>query len=36
VRAAYDAVAYERFVALKNQYDPTNLFRMNQNIKPTA
>jgi FAD/FMN-containing dehydrogenase len=36
VRAAYDAVAYERLVALKNEYDPTNLFRMNQNIKPTA
>ncbi len=27
---------YERLVALKNKYDPANLFRMNQNIKPTA
>jgi FAD/FMN-containing dehydrogenase len=27
---------YERLVALKNEYDPTNLFRVNQNIKPTA
>ena len=27
---------YERLVALKNKSDPTNLFRMNQNIKPTA
>ena len=27
---------YERLVAIKNQYDPANLFRLNQNIKPTA
>jgi FAD/FMN-containing dehydrogenase len=27
---------YQRLVALKNKYDPTNLFRMNQNIKPTV
>ena len=25
---------YERLVALKNKYDPTNFFRMNSNIKP--
>lgn len=32
-RQAYGA-NYDRLVALKNKYDPTNLFRMNHNIKP--
>ncbi|MEZ4868576.1 MAG: FAD-binding oxidoreductase [Caldilineaceae bacterium] len=27
---------YARLVAVKNQYDPTNLFHINQNIKPTV
>ena len=35
IRAAYGH-GYERLVALKNKYDPTNLFRLNQNIKPTV
>ncbi len=26
---------YDRLVSLKNKYDPTNLFRVNENIKPT-
>jgi hypothetical protein len=33
VRAAYGD-NYERLVALKRKYDPTNFFRMNQNVKP--
>jgi FAD/FMN-containing dehydrogenase len=33
IKAAYSD-NYERLVALKNKYDPTNLFRLNQNIKP--
>jgi hypothetical protein len=36
IRAAYGPEKYERLVALKNKYDPTNLFRLNQNIKPTV
>jgi FAD/FMN-containing dehydrogenase len=36
VRKAYPPAKYERLVALKTKYDPTNLFRMNQNIKPAA
>jgi FAD/FMN-containing dehydrogenase len=34
VKAAYDPAIYERLVALKTTYDPTNLFRFNQNIPP--
>lgn len=35
VKAGYGE-NYKRLVALKNQYDPGNTFRLNQNIKPTA
>jgi hypothetical protein len=27
---------YDRLVELKNKYDPTNLFRLNANVKPTV
>ena len=36
VRQAYPEAKYERLVELKTKYDPTNLFRINQNIKPAA
>jgi FAD/FMN-containing dehydrogenase len=36
VRAAYGDEKYERLVALKMKYDPTNFFRLNQNIEPRA
>jgi FAD/FMN-containing dehydrogenase len=36
VRSTYGPEKYDRLVALKDRYDPGNLFRMNQNIKPSG
>ena len=33
-RSSYGGDTYARLVALKNAYDPTNTFRLNQNIRP--
>jgi FAD/FMN-containing dehydrogenase len=35
VRATFGEERYTRLVALKDEYDPENLFRLNQNIKPS-
>jgi FAD/FMN-containing dehydrogenase len=35
VKATYRG-NYERLVAIKNKYDPDNLFRVNQNIRPSS
>jgi FAD/FMN-containing dehydrogenase len=34
VRAAYPAPTWQRLAETKRRYDPTNLFRLNQNIPP--
>jgi FAD/FMN-containing dehydrogenase len=34
VRAAYPGATWERLTAIKDRYDPVNLFRLNQNIPP--
>jgi FAD binding domain/Berberine and berberine like len=35
IRQAYPGSTWERLAAIKGRYDPTNLFRRNQNIPPT-
>jgi FAD/FMN-containing dehydrogenase len=34
IRQAYGAEKYDRLKTLKRKYDPTNFFRLNQNIRP--
>ena len=36
VQSAFGPEKYARLVALKDQYDPENLFHRNQNIKPSG
>jgi FAD/FMN-containing dehydrogenase len=36
VREAYPGATWDRLAAIKRRYDPTNLFRLNQNIVPAA
>jgi FAD/FMN-containing dehydrogenase len=36
LRASYGDANYKRLVELKNKYDPENLFRLNQNIRPRS
>jgi hypothetical protein len=35
IRSTYGPEKYARLVSLKDKYDPANLFRLNQNIKPS-
>jgi FAD/FMN-containing dehydrogenase len=36
VRAAFGAANYDRLVAVKDHYDPDNVFHLNQNVRPSA
>jgi FAD/FMN-containing dehydrogenase len=36
VRAAFGAANYDRLVAVKDAYDPDNVFHLNQNVRPSG
>ena len=36
VQDAYPGSTWDRLVEIKRRYDPTNLFRLNQNIPPAT
>ena len=36
IREAYPEPTYRRLAEIKRHFDPTNLFRLNQNIVPAA
>jgi hypothetical protein len=36
IHEAYPGSTWDRLVAIKGRYDPTNLFRLNQNIPPAT
>lgn len=36
VRSAYPGATWDRLRAIKRRYDPDNLFRLNQNVQPSA
>jgi FAD/FMN-containing dehydrogenase len=36
IRAAYPGSTWDRLTEIKARYDPTNLFRLNQNVPPAG